>query len=48
MEAEEQVAAAEVAAHKKEMIQRRKLEAAVGAADILTGEDDKDEPAVSL
>ena len=48
MEEEEQVAAAGAAAHKKEMIQRRKLAEAVGAADILTGEDDKGEPAVSL
>ena len=59
MEEEEQVAAAEAAAHEKELIVRRKLEAAAavkrrrhqaakGAADNLTGEDDKDEPACSL
>ena len=48
MEEEEQVAAAEVAAYEKDVIQRRQLAEAVGGADILTGEDDKDEPAVSL
>ena len=59
MEEEEQVEAAEAAAHEKELIVRRKLEAAAavkrrrhqaakGAADNLTGEDDKDEPACSL